>query len=385
MKIAILGRTFCRQAGGAETYAVEVAREMSATHDVHVFTQRTDRSIDGVTYHLIWRLSERPRWVNHLLFAWQTWRATRTGFDAVMSHELTWHGQIQIIHVRPVRYNLFHNINGWKKIFRGLKVLTSPRLMCYVLLESARFRAPHVVATSEFLAKECQTAYPKTQVTVIEPGVRMPDERIDKNEAQFKNATSFEARPQILFVANDFKRKGLDTILQVLATIQNKGHSAGVVPQLIVVGGDQKSIDAYKTKTSDLNLTGLVKFAGTQQHMTPYYRMADLLLHPTQEDSFGMVVLEALTYGLNVCVSGPSYCGISSKISHLDGVSIISNPLDTSGVMSVLERAMQDLKKNQKPSAARMAFIESCQWEGIGFKYEKILKSISDKNLNTIC
>jgi UDP-glucose:(heptosyl)LPS alpha-1,3-glucosyltransferase len=378
MKIAILGRTFCRHAGGAETYAVEVAREMSATHDVHVFTQRTDRSIDGVTYHLIWRLSERPRWVNHLLFAWQTWRATRTGFDAVMSHELTWHGQIQIIHVRPVRYNLFHNINGWKKIFRGLKVLTSPRLMCYVLLESARFRAPHVVATSEFLAKECQTAYPKTQVTVIEPGVRMPDERIDKNDAK-RMLNIKEDTPIALFIANDFERKGLNHLLEAWRFLkQDLEEKDSCFPMLLIVGGRQDHILKYKKITNEIGIYNDVKFVGALKNINLAFACSEFLVHPTLEDSFGMVVLEALSYGLPICVSSEYYCGITEKINHLPRVFIIENPYNSKNIASVVGRLILNYDSLIDSNNLEIDLInKNFQWSIVVQRFEKKLNIIS--------
>jgi UDP-glucose:(heptosyl)LPS alpha-1,3-glucosyltransferase len=327
MRIAVLGRTFSRQAGGAETYAVEIAQELAVKHEVHVFTQSTDRPVQGVTYHRVWCISPRPRWLNHLLFAWLTWRSTRKGFDVVHSHELTWHGQIQTIHVRPVRFNLLVDVTGWRLVARWLKVLTSPRLLTYVCLEAARFKQAYVVATSEPLAVECKKAYPKAHIEVIEPGIRLPTMRMEKNDA--KTHLGLDAtRKLILFVANDFARKGLDALLGAMALLKKQAAAEPTfkMPLLLIVGGGQPSIQSYQKKAELLEVGSDVQFEGAQKDMPTYYFAADVLAHPTLEDSFGMVVLEALAHQLSVVVSGAPYCGISAQLMNLAKVYILSNP-----------------------------------------------------------
>ena len=327
MRIAVLGRTFSRQAGGAETYAVEIAQELVVEHEVHVFTQSTDRPVQGVTYHQVRCISPRPRWLNHLLFAWLTWRATCKGFDVVHSHELTWHGQIQTIHVRPVRFNLLVGLTGWHLIARWLKVLTSPRLLTYVCLEAARFKQTCVVATSEPLAVECKRAYPKAHIEVIEPGIRLPTMRMEKNDA--KTHLGLDAtRKLILFVANDFARKGLDALLGAMLLLKKQAEpeSKFKMPLLMIVGGGQLSIQSYQKKAELLGVGSDVRFEGAQKSMPTYYFAADVLAHPTLEDSFGMVVLEALAHQLPVVVSGAPYCGISAQLMNMAKVYILSNP-----------------------------------------------------------
>jgi hypothetical protein len=82
----------------------------------------------------------KPRWVNQLWYAFATWRATRRGFDVVHSHENTWHGHVQTIHVKPVRHNLLAGRTGVRLALAWLKIALSPRLITYVALEAARFR-----------------------------------------------------------------------------------------------------------------------------------------------------------------------------------------------------------------------------------------------------
>ena len=107
LRIAVLNRNFSPTGGGAERYSIALVEQLAARHEIHVFSQQFDHHWPGVTYHRISTPFKRPRWVNQLWYATATWWATRLGFDLVHSHENTWHGQVQTVHVLPVRFNLF--------------------------------------------------------------------------------------------------------------------------------------------------------------------------------------------------------------------------------------------------------------------------------------
>ena len=109
----------------------------------------------------------KPRWLNQLWYAFATWRSTRTGFDIVHSHENTWHGNVQTVHVVPVKQNLFHGRTGARRLLRWIKVVTSPRLLTYLGLERLRFRGAQrrrVVATEQS-ERDLATVYPDSRAT----------------------------------------------------------------------------------------------------------------------------------------------------------------------------------------------------------------------------
>ena len=62
------------------------------------------------------------------------------------------------------------------------------------------------------------------------------------------------------------------------------------------------------------------------QDVSPAYLAADVLVHPTLEDTFAMVVLEAMAYGLPVVVSSAAYCGISGLLSHGVNALLVHEP-----------------------------------------------------------
>jgi hypothetical protein len=143
LKIAVFNRIFSKKAGGAERYSVALVEELAARHEIHVFAQDINHSWPGVTYHCISAPLRRSRWLNQLWYATSTWWHTREasgqGFDIVHSHENTWHGNVQTVHVLPIKHNLFNGKTGWQKAKAWLKVTTSPRLLAYLALEKGRF------------------------------------------------------------------------------------------------------------------------------------------------------------------------------------------------------------------------------------------------------
>jgi len=225
LRIAVLNRHFGYRFGGAERYAAAVVEELAAHHDIHVFAQEIEHSFAGVTYHRISRPLAKPRWINQLWFAWQTWRLTCKDFDVIHSHENTWHGQLQTVHVRPFKVGLFHGRKGLRRALRGLALLTSPRLLTYWWLEAARFSPrPNrlIVATSGQVMAETVHAYPHTapHMHVIAPGVNLPNTQASSAHSRQQLSLPQDV-PLALFVANDYAKKGLGTLLQALPEVPN--------------------------------------------------------------------------------------------------------------------------------------------------------------------
>ena len=107
LRIAVFNRTFSPTGGGAERYSIALVEQLAARHEIHVFAQEIAHQSPGVTYHRVSSPLRRSRWLNQLWYASATWLATRRGFDVVHSHENTWHGRVQTIHVKPVRHDQY--------------------------------------------------------------------------------------------------------------------------------------------------------------------------------------------------------------------------------------------------------------------------------------
>lgn len=371
LRIAVLNRHFGKRFGGAEHYSVAVVEELAQRHEMHIFAQEIDHQMPGVHYHCISRPLAKPRWLNQLWYATATWLHTRKGFDLVHSHENTWHGDIQTIHVRPFKTGLFHGRQGWKRWIKWLSLYTSPRLLTYWWLERLRMRprmGRSIVATSETVRHEILEAYPCTESTLrtIAPGVTLPPVPRDRQQHQASMRAQLGLPQDIalaLFVGNDYIKKGLPTLLNAIAQVD------GI--HLAVVGQTMHQ-SVCQQQAQSLGLASRVHFLGPLADMAPAYGAADLLVHPTTEDTYAMVVLEAMAYGLPVIVSGPKHCGISAFLVNGHEALILENPLDAVQLARTIEQVLTTGISDSHNTAGRL-FASHNDWAAIAHAYEKII------------
>ena len=373
LKIAVLHRTFRRDAGGAEAYAVAIALELAASHDVHVFAQEMDNTLDAVTYHPIPLFFKRPRWLNQLWFALATWWRTRHGFDIVHSHENTWHGQVQTVHVLPMRCKSIEHLPLLQRLNMGLKYLTSPRIWTYAALEFFRFQwqpKRFWVAVSKPLQKQLQNmqaAFTQGQVLSIAPGIYPHASHLNKTEKASEYAGA-ETSKVLLWVGNDAVKKNLDTVLAALANLDASYR-------LLVVGKAHPT-KPWQDKLVRLGIADRVSYLGVVSNMEKVYVSADLLLHPTLEDTFGMVVLEAMSYGLPVVVSQENYCGLAADLQHEANAIILSDPLDANALTAAVENLSVPSVYAQHRRAV-LSFAQQHLWADAAKQYDDLFQQLA--------
>ena len=371
LRIAVLNRVFDSAGGGAERYSIALVEQLAQRHEVHVFAQQINHQAPGVSYHRVAMPMRKPRWLNQLWYAFATWKATRTGFDIVHSHENTWHGQIQTVHVVPVRHNLFHGRTGLRRGLRWLKVVTSPRLLTYLGLEGLRFRPQtgrRVVVTSESLGATMAATYPDScgMTSVITPGVHLPALCGGAGgKAQARQALGLPAQACcLLFVGNDYRKKGLGTLLEVLATLPDR--------VVLAVVGKPAQIPEFTRQAESLGLASRVFFLGVLQDVDPAYRAADALVHPTLEDTFAMVVLEAMAHGLPVVVSSVAYCGIAGLLDHGINALLVDDPRNPQALGRAVGQLCGDEDLRQQLGAQARIFAQGRRWEDIARQQEAL-------------
>lgn len=381
LRIAVFNRTFSPTGGGAERYSIALVEQLSARHEVHVFAQEIDHQWPGVQYHKVSAPLRKPRWINQLWFATATWWATRRGFDLVHSHENTWHGEVQTVHVLPVKHSLFQGRQGFRLVLRWVKVLTSPRLLAYLGLERARYAASpgrQVVVTSESLRPIMQACYPASRgaLSVVTPGINMPQLPISprrKDEARAELGLPATGTC-LLFVGNDYRKKGLEGLLRAL--VQLPGDV------MLAVVGNPAHIPEFRALADTLKLGARVFFLGSLKDVGPAYEAADALVHPTFEDTFAMVVLEAMAHGLPVVVSGPKYCGIAGLLSHGADALLLQDPRDADEVTRVLADLLGQPALQETLSRGAAAFAARYQWREIALQQEALyFAAVAGKSL----
>lgn len=377
LRIAVLNRVFAATGGGAERYSIALVEHLAPHHEIHVFAQQTAHTWPGVTYHRVSSPLAKPRWLNQLWYAATTWWQTRRGFDIVHSHENTWHGNVQTLHVKTIRRSVLGGRSGLAWLAARLKVAVSPRLCTYLFLEWARLRLRPdraVVAVSQTLLQEVAQEYPQTHamLQVITPGVDTPVRIATKKEARYALSTGLEGQI-VLFVANDYARKGLDALLQAMTRLPGE-------VRLLVVGSSAQ-IGTYRDLARELNLSERVEFLGPQNDMQMAYACADVLAHPTLEDSFGMVVLEAMAYGLPVVVSGARYCGVAASLQHERNALLVADPKNAEAVCTALHRVLSDTLLADVLTNNAAAVVDMHTWQHAAKAYDALYRRLASAAL----
>lgn len=390
IRVANFNRHFSRRAGGAESYAVSLVeglanrRQADGTleFDVHVWSQTLYHYHPEVTYHKVPGPLVHPRWINQLLFATYTWWKTKSGFDIIHSHENTWHGHVQTVQVRPIRFHLLEGRTGWRLWLRWAKIATSPRLAFYVWLEAARMKAEPQrthVAGSQLLKNQMLLAYPHldANIPIILPGVGAPNMALDKSAALVQLGLPGSVTvdtPLILFVGNDYARKGLPALLASLALVQTN-QDVALRAHLLVVG-NAAQIPKFQLMAAERGIAECVHFVGPQNDMSLAYRAASMMVHPTLEDGFAMVVLEAMSYGLPIVVSSQRYCGISQFLQHDEDALVLEDPHDEAAMAAAINRVLSEPRLAKALSDAGLRFAAQYSWDAVVDAYIDIYKSV---------
>ena len=369
LRVAVLARIFSTSAGGAERYCASLVKHLAPQHEIHVFAQDIRTQYPQVVFHQVPLFFRRPRWLNQIAFATYTWWQTRKGFDVVHSHENTWHGDVQTIHVLPFSYLWFVNRHGLGLFLKTLQLITSPRLLTYWVLEKLRMRhqpGRFLVAVSEpvkaVLNKDLK--HKLDHIRVISPGVERTHVHSSSEKMQARLDLGLPMHGKcLLWIGNNAIKKGLPTLLEALAQLPKDFF--------LVIVGSAVPENKWRSQVTALGLDDRIFFKGVLDDMTLAYTAADLLVHPTLEDTFGMVVLEAMSHAVPAIVSSELYCGISAELTHLNNAWILQDPIDAKALEKAIEKSL-DSNTHEAMSQQAIAWAGTQDWQHLALTQEAL-------------
>lgn len=116
--------------------------------------------------------------------------------------------------------------------------------------------------------------------------------------------------PIFLYVGQIIPRKGLNLLLDACQVLKQRGCDRFT----LVIVGDGKQQAELKDYADKLGIADLVQWTGRVDYacLGSYFTAADTFILPTLEDTWGMVVLEAMTLGTSVICS--KFAGASELI-----------------------------------------------------------------------
>lgn len=377
LSIAFVVDRFGSRFGGAEAYGVSLMRELTAAgHRVTVYAREYDPACDvRLPYCRVAVGARWPSWIRVWLFARRAARATRGRYDIVHSHMNGWCGDVEVVHVTPVRYRW--RVQPLPRVKRLLSRV-SPRVQAYLHLEARRVRprtGHRVVAVSQLIAHQLTQAYGAqlAPLPVIPPGVAAAHPADAAMRGQLRAELDLPADVTLcLMVARNPIRKGLLTVLEALEHLPQQIH-------LLVVGANAAARDRV-ARTPEA-VSRRVHLVPETSQVEPYYRAADLFVHPTLNDSFGMAPLEAMSFGLPVIISPAPWCGFAQYVEPEVSALVLSHPERPAELAQDIERLWRDAALRQRLLAGAQDVLERHSWPQVAHQFMTLYQAITRERL----
>ncbi|MFH1671860.1 MAG: glycosyltransferase family 4 protein [Pseudomonadota bacterium] len=376
MKIALIQKNFSSHKGGAEQYAVNLAGAlMRQGHEVTVFANQWDHAIvHGPKFQYV-PIVKGPSFLQTISFVRNTQKALSKGkYDIVHSLARVFPQDVYRMSDGIYRYWLMvKEQNTLKRLmhFFSLRHLAILWIEKQIFAEG-NFR--RIIANSQLCKGHAIQYYnvDPSHITVIRNGVDFdrfnPHVRFAHREKLRKLYNIAERDTVILFVAMNFRRKGLVPLLKALSSLSNTDRV-----KLLVVGKGKKGY--FKRLASKMGIGEKVIFAGSASKTEEYYGAADFFVLPTYYDPFANVCLEALACGLPVITTRTN--GASELIEPGKNGFVVNKPDDIKELSEAIIKLMNPKLRN---STAENSFesVKNLTIEDHARKvcrvYEEILK-----------
>lgn len=326
LKVALVMKDYDENKGGAERYLVNIAHKMaekgvSISLIVNKFAGQTDSLVKVYRRWAIgWSSILKP-----LTFNWSVQQFLyNRKYDIV--YGLT---QIYPQDVYRVGGGLEHSWLEiryplkWKRILNALR----PKIALRLYMENRIFQKGNfkkIITNSWLVKNQILSRYPVSpeDVRVVYNGVDK-----DKFSPDVKKLYSQEIREQysipakakvVLFVSNNWKRKGLVELIKAVGILRNPDI------WILVVGRGRKEV--FNRIVEESGMESNIIFAGPVKDPWKYYGASNICVLPTYYDPFANVCLEALSCGVPVITTKTN--GASEIICHSENGYVVDNASD---------------------------------------------------------
>ncbi|MGI9133720.1 MAG: glycosyltransferase family 4 protein, partial [Rhodoferax sp.] len=273
--------------------------------------------------------------------------------------------KVQTVHVKTVHASLA------QRAMQRIRIALSPRLMSYLWIEKRRLCTPghHSVFVSQLLLDETRRVLPGLfSATLIAPGVDLPTHLPTPQDRVAARAALGLTQDKLVigFIGHDFKKKGLDALLKAVALLPMQ-------VQILVVGKPAQAPD-YASLVQALGPGQECRFQGVLQDMHLAYAAMDCLAHPTTQDVFPMVLLEAMAHGLAVVTTAAPYNSMADLLTDGSNVALVPDPHDHRALSSALQRVLTDADLAGRLGAGGRQFAQRYSWLEIKAQYYQVYR-----------
>ena len=185
---------------------------------------------------------------------------------------------------------------------------------------------------------------------------------------------------RLLFVGTVIERKGLRYLLQALATLPEFSF------ELDVVGDTQDEpgyVDEMKALVNGQGLSGQVTFHGhvaDRDRLRQLYREADIFVLPSLDETFGIVLLEAMSFGLPIVTTRAG--AIPELVT--DGENgLLVPPRDPVALANALRQVVGSTELRRRLGQNGYKFVSERQefysWEAVGRRVYGLLLGLAEE------
>lgn len=222
--------------------------------------------------------------------------------------------------------------------------------------------------TSEYL----QNYGARTERTFIYPfssllGANIRQNRLTEIEKEaLKHEISIPEEKIVIAVGRFIPSKGFDVLLKA-------GQYIGKGVGIYIVGGDP--IPDYLKLKNDLKLENVhfISFMNAEE-LAKYYQAADVFVLPTREDIWGLVINEAMTYGLPVITTDRCGAGLELIENGINGYLVAAN--DQAALAAAINKLLDDDELRGIMAAANMSKIKKYTLETMAERHLEIFNTI---------
>ncbi len=298
-----IGITVYPTYGGSGIVGSELGKELAARgHTVHFISSSLPTRLT--------ELNERVRFhevemMSYPLFEHQPYTlALATKMATVAENE-----QLDLLHVH---YAIPHSISAILareslKPNRRLPVITTLHGTDITLVGADRSYLPitrygiaqsdGVTAISEYLRRETEETFGFNDVTVI-PNFVCGSEYERRPVPELRRTLAPNDEPLLVHVSNFRPVKRPVDCVEILAGVRQRGVAA----RLVMVGdGSERGRAEHRARC--LGVDDFCSFVGKQPRIVDYLSVADVLLLPSEQESFGLAALEAMACEVPVVAS----------------------------------------------------------------------------------
>ena len=169
----------------------------------------------------------------------------------------------------------------------------------------------------------------------------------------------------VLMAAHDLEKKGLSTVLQAMQQLPEDVH--------LLCTQDRERTSHWESKVKSLGLSHRVHWLSKSIDLDVAYSIADVLVHPTKADVYGMVLIEAMSHDLPVICTPAPYCGAAWSWMHKKQAWLLQSPEDVRGLTQGVIELRQDKRLRSELIQAGKLLVNQQNWEDVAQAIEDLL------------